>query len=367
MYGVISVARKETYHLLRDRRTLGFVFFMPIMFLIILGTAISGEIYNISWIVWDLDRSESSRGLIEKIARTTEFNPPRYVQNYDEIEKRFMAGTSIMAVIIPSGFASKSASDKSPQIQILINGSDPTSALPVMNYVNLILMNYQYKIIQMKGFTGGVDVRDRYYFNPRLKGYPFFASGLIGLLITQVGLILAAMSIVGEKENGTMELLLTSPVPSWQIIVGKLLPYLVLSFWDIFFVIMVAIVTFGLIPQGSLALLMFLSIFFVIGNLAAGLTISTYSETQQQAVYMVMFYMMPTMLLSGYLYPIISMPSWVQTITYILPLRYYLVILRGIIIKGVGFTDLYGEFIALLIYSSLMVIFSSLRFRKIIA
>lgn len=364
MDGIRSVARKEFQHLLRDKRALGFVFFMPLMMLIILGTAISGEIYNISWTVWDLDKSESSREIIEKIASTQEFKPPLYINGYREIEASFLRGDTMMALIIPSGFASGQTSEKTSMIQVLINGSDPTSAIPVMNFMNMILMDYQYKVIQSKGFSGGVDVRDRYYFNPRLKGYPFYAAGLIGVLITQVGLILSAMAIVGEKENGTMELLLTSPVPSWQIIIGKLLPYLFLSFWDIFFVLMAAILIFDLVPKGSLLLLMFLSIFFIIGNLAGGLTISTYADTLQQAVYMVMFYMLPTMLLSGYLFPIISMPQWIQGITYILPLRYYLVILRGIIIKGTGFSDLTWEFVALIIYSLLMVTLASIRFRK---
>jgi len=343
-----------------------YVFFLPMMFLIILGTAISGEIYNISWTVWDLDQSKASRELIDKIARAEEFNEPTYVSSYDEIEKRFMAGNSMLALVVPPDFSRKRAADKSPQIQILLNGADPNSAIPVMNYINLILVDYQYKIMNIEGFNGGVDVRDRYYFNPRLRGYPFYASGLIGLLITQVGLILAAMTIVSEKENGTMELLLTSPIPSWQIIIGKLLPYLVLSFWDIFFVLIVAFLIFGITPQGSLVLLMFLSIFFIIGNLAAGIVMSTLAETQQQATYLVMFYMLPSMLLSGYIFPIVSMPPLIQKVTYLLPLRYYITILRGIIIKGTTFSDLRIDFFALVIYSLVMVVLASNRFRKTI-
>ena len=142
MHGIATIARKEMYHIQRDPRTLVYVFFFPVMFLVILGTAISGEIYNISWNVWDLDHSKASRELIAKIANTEEFNPPGFLDGYDEIEKIFMSGDSMVALIIPPGFSKEKAAGKTAQIQVLVNGSDPNSAIPVMNYINLILVDY---------------------------------------------------------------------------------------------------------------------------------------------------------------------------------------------------------------------------------
>jgi len=364
--GLISIARKEMFHIIRDKRTIGFIFIMPIVFLLLFGTAITGEINNIEWGIWDLDRTEGSRELGEKIARTNEFNPPVELFSYDEIDSSFQKGSSMVALVIPPGFSNSLTRGESAPIQVLINGSDPTSAIPIMNYIQLILTDYQYKIISQNSMIAGFEVRDRYYFNPDLQGYPFYISGLIGLIMTQVGLVLAAMSIVGEKERGTMELMLTSPVPAWQIVVGKLTPYLILSFWDLLIIILAAYLMFGIVPAGSLLLLMFLSIFFVIGNLAIGLFISTISDSQQQAIYFVMFVMLMSMMLSGYLFPIVSMPEWIQKITYIIPLRYFITILRGVIIKGVGFVALTQEFTALIIYSVVMVMLASWRFRKTI-
>jgi ABC-2 type transport system permease protein len=364
--GLISIARKEMFHIIRDKRLVGFIFMMPMMFLFLFGTAITGEIYNISWCIWDLDRSETSREIREKIARTTEFKDPIEFSSYREIEKSFNSGDTMLAVIIPPDFSKKLKNGETADIQILINGSDPTAAIPVMNYVQLILADYQYKIISKRGIDAGVEIRDRYYFNPDLRGYPFYIAGLIGLLMTQVGLVLAAMSIVGEKERGTMELMLTSPVPSWQIVVGKLLPYLIISFWDILLVLFAAYLMFGIVPAGSIWLLMFLSIFFVTGNLGVGLLISTVADSQQQATYFVMFVMLLSMILSGYLFPIVSMPLWIQNVTYLIPLRYFITILRGIIIKGVGFSAFINEFVALITYSLLMVTIASIRFKKTI-
>lgn len=365
------IAAKEFKHLLRDRRTVMMILWMPLIFMLLFGTAVTGNVRNVPWVIVDYSRSATSRLISQQIMGTGFFNPPRYLQSYGQVEAAFMEGSAVVAVIYPPEMSRDLHKGEPAPVQVLLAGTDPTISIKVLNYINQIVMNLQVKLTAqrlsaMNMRLEPLEVDDRFWYNPNLLDSLFYIPGLIGVILTQVLLTLTAYTIIGEKERGTMEQLISSPIGAYQLVIGKLVPFAVVAAWDIVLIMSVARFVFHMSHRGSLLLLAFGSFIFMIASLGVGLLVSTAVDNVQQSTYLVMFYMLPSMMIAGYFFPIVSMPKAIQLVSALLPLRYYLVILRGVIVKGNTFADLWPQFLTLTAFAVFLVTVSAKRFRKVL-
>jgi ABC-2 type transport system permease protein len=365
------VAAKEFKHVLRDRRTVTMILWMPLIFMLIFGLAATGDVRNVPWVIVDYSQSATSRLISQEIMGTGFFAPPRRLQTYSQVEAAFMDGSAIIAVVFPPEMSRKLHSGEPAPVQVLLAGTDPSISIKVLNYINQIIMNFQVRLTAerlsaMNLQLVPLEVDDRFWYNPNLLDSLFYIPGLIGVILTQVLLTLTAYTIIGEKERGTMEQLISSPIGAYQLVIGKLIPYASVAVWDIVLIMSVARFVFHMSDKGSLALLALGSFIFIVASLGVGLLVSTAVDNQQQATYLVMFYMLPSMMISGYFFPIVSMPKVIQGISALLPLRYYLVILRGIIVKGNTILELWPQFLALTLFAVFLVALSAVRFRKVL-
>jgi len=370
---ILAIIVKEFLQLKRDPRLFGIIFIAPVIQLILLGYAANLDINNINTVVYNQDKTAKSRDFIEKFERSGYFTMNHYADNYDQVMNYINKGDDLWALVIPKDFEKKLQRGEQVKVQALFDGSDGNKASIAFGYVTGVVSSYSQSIlVEAKNRSGiqsvaavNINPELRVWYNPDLKTRVFMLPGIMGLLLTIITTSLMAMAIVKEREIGTLEQIIVTPIKPAQLIIGKTIPFIVFGFVDVLIVTVVMVYWFGIPIRGDFFFLMLASFIYVLSSLGLGLFISTVSKTQQQAMMVAMFgVLLPMNFLSGFAFPIENMPGWIQPITYLIPLRYYITILRGVILKGDGFFQLIPETAALLGIGIFILAASSLRFRK---
>jgi ABC-2 type transport system permease protein len=363
---------KEFRQVFRDPRMKVTMFLAPFIQIFIFGYAATTDVKNVPIAVYDLDNTPQSRDIIRTFTNSRYFNATHYI-NIDEQLKALVDKSSVDAVIcIQHGFANKLTGGRSAKIQIILDGSNSNTASIVLGYANSIIERYSQKslderiniLLEKVDSLSNEDLRARIWFNENLESRNFYLPGVIAMLVTVMTLLLTSMAIVREKEIGTIGQLIVSPLKPVELILGKLIPFAVIAFIDVAFITSVGVLWFKLPIRGSLVLLFSSTFIYLFTSLGIGLFISTISSTQQEAMMSTFLFIFPANLLSGLIFPIANMPKIVQGITLINPLRYYMVILRGIFLKGTGFSILWPQMLVLLLIGIVILTISTLRFRK---
>ena len=360
---------KEFLELRQNPRLFGIVIVAPILQLTMLGYAATTDVKDVPAVIADGDRSPASRHLIARFDASRSFTVVDTVATVAEVDPYLQRGDAWIAVAIPSGYGASIASRQPVSLQVVADGSDSNSTTVALGYATALIGEYATAIADQARDTpappNAVDLRVRVWFNPQLESRYFMIPGVLALLLLLVTANLAAMAIVREKELGTLEQLNVTPLRRWELIVGKLLPYGVIAFIDVLLVTAVAVLWFEVPFRGSFLLLLATSMLYVMCTLALGLLISTISDTQQQAMMTATFFFLtPMIYLSGFIFPIENMPQVIQYATYAIPLRYFLVIVRGIFLKGIGLDLLWPQAAALAAWGTIVLSLAVARSRK---
>jgi ABC-2 type transport system permease protein len=372
MKAFLSIVRKEFLQLRRDPRLFPVLFISPVLQLLLLGYAANLDVREIPSVVCDLDRSAASRGFLDQFVNSGYFSVRADLGRMEDIDPYLDNGRAAMAFIIPRGFGDDLAAARPAAVMIIADGAESQSATIGVNYANMIAGRYAQRLIlqrfaRIRGAVGKpvlVEAEVRIWYNPELRSRNFMVPGVLGLILMIMTIALASMGIVREKEAGTMEQLIVTPIRPHQLIAGKLLPFVLIGLVDATFVLVVARGWFGIPIRGSVALLYVLSLAFMLSTLGIGLFISTISRTQQQAMFTTIFFIMPMILLGGFVFPIENMPVFFQHVSRVVPTRYYFVIIRGIMLRGAGWRELWDQAAALLVIGTVLFALSVFRFRK---
>lgn len=368
---LLSIIRKEFIQIRRDRRTLIIIIVMPIMQLFLLGYAATTDVKNIPLAVWDQSRTFQSRSLVDAFRAANYFRISYLVSSDDQYRTLIERGLARAALIIPADYDQRLA-DGSAQVSMVLDGSDATVGGTALSAAQLIGQAFGSRLLlERAGLTGlktsvgpPVELRTQVWYNPDLVSAYFNIPGVIGMILSFITALLTATAVVRERERGTIEQLIVTPIRSWELIVGKILPYVLLAFVDVFEVLIIGHWWFQVPVRGDLGLILLLSGLFVLSSLGIGLFASTIANTQQEAVLTVMMTLLPSVFLSGFFFPIDAMPGFLQAVSYLIPLRYYLVIIRSLLIKGVGVGALGPQIAALSIFAVLIMGAAAARFRK---
>jgi ABC-2 type transport system permease protein len=364
---------KEFLELKLNPRLFGLVIVAPIIQLTLLGYAATTDIRDVPVVIADGDRSPVSRELIHRFDASRTFTVIALVNTVAEIDNYLETGDAWLAVVIPSEFGSGVHRGGRPTVQVAADGTDSNSTTVALGYATALIGEYAAARgrpdLQLgRGGSSAIDPRIRVWFNPQLESRHFMIPGVLALVLLVVTANLAAMAIVREKEVGTLEQLNVTPLRRWELIVGKLLPYGLIGMIDVLLVVAVAVLWFEVPLRGSFLLLFAISMIYVLCTLGLGLLVSTISETQQQAMMTaVFFFLMPMIYLSGFVFPIENMPAVIQAVTYAIPLRYFLVVVRGIFLKGIGIDVLWPQVAALSAWGLVVVSLAVARSRKTLA
>ena len=364
MRSIWAIAYKEIIQILRDRRTLALLIIMPMMQLMIYGYGINTDVKHLPTYVYDQDRSYLSRRLVNSFTQSDYFTVKVQATSLAEIYAALDKGLAQSALVIPPDFTANLLKKKRAQVQLLIDGTDSTPANVALNSSQAIVNAF----MQNEGFipilVAPIDFRPRLWYNPDLKSTYFMLPGLIGLVLQFIIPMITASAIVREKERGNIEQLLVTPIKPYELILGKIIPYVFIGIFIATSIITTMHLLFVVPIHGSIITLFFFTLVFLIVCLGIGLWASTVADNQQQASQIVMFFAMPSILLSGFIFPIAAMPVWVSGISYLIPMTYFLKIVRGIILKGLGFSDLIGQVWPLFLMAVLVIVFSIRRFSK---
>ena len=368
---LLSIIRKEFIQIFRDPRTLAMIVVIPIMQLFLLGYSATNDVRNVPLAVLDRSQSVESRALLDSYRAADYFQVAYAVDSEAEIEDLILAGKARAAVIIPPDYAQRLA-EGDAQIAFILDGSDPTSASTALAASQLIGQAHASKILLQKFELSGMnlrvqpplEVRTTVWFNPDLISAHFMIPGVIGMILYAIAAILTATSVVRERERGTIEQLIVTPIRPWELIVGKLTPYVVLGFFNTIEVLAVGHWWFGVPIRGNLGLIILLSGVFLVTGLGIGLLASTIANTQQEAMLTVWMTLLPSIFLSGFFFPLEAMPKVLQWLSYLMPLRYYLVIIRALLLKGVGLDKIQFDVIAMTLFAIGIMTLAALRFRK---
>jgi ABC-2 type transport system permease protein len=369
---LMSLIRKEFIQIVRDPRTLALTFLMPLLQLVLLGFAATNDVRNVPLAVYDQDRSAASRALLDSYKAADYFRVEFMAGNEDELRQLIDSGQARAGIIIPPGYGSRLSGGETAQVAFIIDGSDPTLANAALAAAILVGQAKATSLTierlaargQALAVRPPIEVRTQVWYNPDLISAYYMIPAMIGLILQFLTTILTATAIVRERERGTIEQLIVTPIRAWELVVGKLAPYVIIAFIDLVEILVVGVLIFGVPINGSLPLLLALSGLFLVSTLGLGLFISTISNTQQEAMMSAMFTMLPSLFLSGFFFPLAAMPLPLQWLSYAVPLRYFLIVVRGIILKGVGVEALGIEVIALSIFAVVIMGGAALRFRK---
>jgi ABC-2 type transport system permease protein len=368
---IIAILRKEFKQIFRDPRMKTTIFAGPVIQLIIFGYAATTDITYIPTAIYDLDNTKESRELTREFTYSKYFVVQNYI--YTDAEQKDLIDKAKVNVVLrfDRGFARDLNSNKQATLQMIVDGTDSNTAGVILNYTNTIIQRYSYDLLKTEANDylqqtefPSVDLRDRAWFNDNLVSRNYYLPGVIAMIVTIMTLLLSSMAIVREKEIGTMEQLIVSPIKPFELILGKTAPFAVIALVQVIMITSVGVLWFHVPIRGSLVFLFICTMVYLLTSLGFGLLISTVSSTQQEAMMSVFLFYFPALLLSGFAYPIANMPDIIQKITYLYPLRYFLVILRGIFLKGVGIEILWPQLVALLVMGVCVLGISSMRFQK---
>ncbi len=348
---VRAFVRKELSQILRDPRLRGITLFMPVIQLMVLVSAARLDLKEAPVAILDLDRTSESRNLSQRVSNSPFFHVKQNLSSHAEVEPLLREGVVVSVLEIPKDFGRELNAGRTAQVGIVLDGSDANTAGLVGSYLSGIAqdMGMSRLLVRQRKLVGdpkfaGVELRPRVWFNPELESKWFMVPGVLSMIIFLTTIMASSNAIVKEREIGTMEQLIVTPLRGWELAIGKVAPYFLTSTWVVTAVMGLAWLAFDVKPIGSLLLLYPAVWLFLLSSLGIGLLISTFAQTQQQAMVIASFFMMPLMIyLSGFTFPIQNMPVWLQNLTYLIPLRYFLVVIRGIYLKGASFTDLWQQ------------------------
>ncbi len=370
-----SMMVKEFLQVLRDPRMLGIIIGIPLIQTLVFGYVVSTDVTDVPTAIVDFDRSPASRELVAAFTSSGHFRIVSEAREPSRAQAMLDDGSAGVVLRIDEGFAGDLAAGRTARMQLIVDGTDSNTARVVLVYAGRIAGRFSEtvrvaRVSRIAGRAvpaGGVELVPRAWFNENLESRNFFVPGIIAMLVMLVTVMLTSMAVVREKEVGTIEQLLVSPIAPAEFILGKTLPFAIIGYVDVLLVTVVGVFWFDVPIRGSLALLLLASTFYLMTTLGIGLLISTVCRTQQQAMMTVFFVFFPCILLSGFMFPIENMPLVVQYLTYLDPLRYFLVILRGIFLKGAGAEVLWPQMAALLAMGAATLTAATLRFRKTVA
>ncbi len=365
------IAWKELLQLRRDRLTMAMMAALPIMQLILFGYAINTDVRHMPTLIYDQDRSAQSRDLARSMEATGFYDLVGEASSYDEVGRAMRSNRAKVALVVPPGYASDLARGRTARVQLLVDGSDPQIVASASNTAaSLVSARAADLLVARMQQTGAgqvvvpIALEPNTWFNPDLRTAIYIVPGLIGVILTMTMVMLTSMGIARERERGTLEQLIVSPVRNVELMIGKILPYVVAGYGQMTLILIAAHFLFGVPLVGSLSLLYALAFLFIAANLALGLFFSTLARTQQQAMQMSFFFFLPNILLSGFMFPFEGMPRPAQWLSQALPLTHFLRIVRGNVLKGSGLADVSADLLALVVILAVLVALSSLRFRK---
>ncbi len=373
MRTILHIIIKEFLQLKRDPKMFVIILVAPVFQLVFLGYAVNMDVEKVSSVIFNQDNSKTSREFLEKFSGNRYFEFAAHVDNYSDLQSHIDNGTASLAIVIPSDFEKRIARNEVADIQAIFDGSDGNKASITAGYLQKIIGEYSIKILKSQRAKSGkfhtpigqITPEIRAWYNPELSTRVYMIPGIVGLLLSIITLILTSLAIVKEREIGTLEQIIVTPIKPIQLILGKLVPFALLGFAAVVVVLLAMNLIFGISPRGSITFLFATTLLYIISTLGLGLFVSTISKTQQQAMMLAIFViMLPMTFLSGFAFPIENMPQIIQGITYIIPLRYFMTILRGIILKGVGFTELWFDVAMLFAIGVVVFTLSILRFKK---
>jgi len=369
-----SILIKEFKQIFRDPRMKTVIFITPLIQILLFGYAANKDINYVPTAIYDRDNTSESRELLRRFTYSKYFVPEHYIYSDKDQNLVLDKGLATVVIRIDRGFGRDLNAGKDSAIQVAFDGTDSNTAMIVMGYANTIVTKYQQDVmkqkLQAKGFTKNipsVDLRDRAWFNGNLISRNYYLPGVIATIVTMMSLLLTAMAIVKEKEIGTMEQLIVSPIMPIELIIGKLLPFAAIALIQITLITILGVAWFHIPLIGNIFFLLFSTCVYLFTTLGIGLFISTISSTQQEAMMSVFLFYMPTVLLSGFAYPISNMPQIIQWFTFINPLRYFLVVVRSVFLKGVGIEVLWVQLLPLFFMGLAVIMLSTLRFKRKLA
>lgn len=369
-----AIARKEFIQIRRDKATTYMVIIFPVMMLVLYGFGIRYDVKSVPMTVLDQDGTPESRQYVERFSHSPYFDVRHYVDNYRDLQRDIDRGSSRIGLVISSDFSERLGSRREAVVQVIVDGADNNTATIAMAYVSQITAAYSRSIMveQMDAFLRqnnlsipAIEAEPRIWFNPDLESVQFIVPGIIAVIMMIVGTLLTAVTIVKEKEEGTMEQIVSSPIGRYELMVGKVLPYAILAYLDFLLIVGASYFLFGVTIKGSVLLLLITAFFYLIGVLGLGILVSTATETQMAAMLTaIMVSMLPSILLSGFIFPINQMPRVLQVITVVVPARYFIEILRAIYLKGLGIEYFWKETLYILAFGFTTLVIAARRFQK---
>lgn len=358
----LSFVKKEFHHIFRDPRTMFILLAMPVVQIVIFGFALTNEVKNAQIVVMDQSKDETTRLLINEIEASRYFEIKKNIYTYSDIDTEFKKGKIKLAIVFPQNFGGDLQHFNKTQVQLIADASDPNVASTLVNYATAIIGDYQKRITGDRKLPYTINTEIRMLYNPQLKGAYNFVPGVMAMVLMLVCAMMTAITIVKEKETGTMEIILVSPLKPFGVVIAKAVPYLLLSVVNISSILLLSVFVLDVPINGNLFLLVFVSILFALVSLSLGLLISSSTDSQQTAMFITLVGMfLPTIMLSGFMFPVENMPLPLRVISNIVPAKWYYGIVKSVMIKGLGITAIWKE---LLILSGMLLFFVGLAIRK---
>jgi ABC-2 type transport system permease protein len=349
MKQLITFIQKEFHHILRDTRSMLVLIGLPIVQLLIFGFAITTEVRNANIAILDNSKDEVTQSIINKIESSQYFDIDRTITSNDQIEKAFKSGRIKLAVVFQQNFQNELSHSNNAQLQIIADATDPNQATTLTNYLSSIVRDYQNELDQQTKLPYTINTEMRMLYNPQLKGAYTSVPGVMGMILLLISAMMTSIAIVREKELGTMEILLVSPMQPWLVVISKVIPYFIISLINVATILILSVFVLGLPIEGSLFLLIASTIIYIFCALSLGILISTVTETQQAAMLISLLgLMLPVVMLSGYAFPIANMPTILQVLSNLVPAKWYIIIVKNIMIKGIGLEQIWKELLILL-------------------
>jgi ABC-2 type transport system permease protein len=367
-----AMARKETLHIIRDGRSLGMAIAMPMLLLLLFGYALTLDVDRVPLIVWDQDQTQVSRDFVSRFTGSRYFSLRAGASNYSQIERAIDSREALVALVIPMDFAAGIATRRQVPVQMIVDGSDSTTATIAIGYAEAVTQGFSQEVVLNRLRRSGgprtgppLEVRPRVWFNEDMSSRNYIVPGLIAVIMMVIAALLTSLTVAREWERGTMEQLISTPVKGWELIAGKLLPYFAIGMLDVSIAMVMGELLFQVPLRGSAALVFAMAAVFLAGALSMGILISIVTKNQLVANQLaVVTTFVPSFLLSGFMYAIANMPQAIQVITYAIPARYFVALLKGIYLKGVGLEILGLEAGLLTVFGIIMALVANFKFKK---
>jgi len=369
---VWAVIRKEFIHILRDPRSLAMAIAIPMLLLVLFGYALTLDVDNVPLVVWDQSESPASRDFISRFQDSRYFSLRASVSNYAELEHAIDSGEALAALVLPREFAGQIGSGRPASAQLIVDGSDSNTATIAIGYADIVTQGYSQDValreIQRAGgraLQAPLDLQPRVWFNADMASRNYIIPGLIAVIMMVIAALLTSLTVAREWERGTMEQLISTPIKGSELILGKLIPYFILGMLDVLLAVLMGEFLFRVPLRGSVALVFAMAAIFLVGALSLGMVISIATKSQLLASQLAMVLtFLPSFLLSGFMYAISNMPGAIQIVTYFIPSRYFVGLLKGIYLKGIGLEILAPEAALLAVFGALMVLIANVMFKK---